>query len=147
MRGLPGLLLWMAVTVAEAAALVDGEGVARRGDAAKAPIVDARDISERSLFPVPGALGYEPGLRIAEKVIVVIGDRDEEALAAARALEQRHPGLTALALKGGYETLRGLRPAARLPPRVEGAMPSNFTIPSDTCQTGAALHTFGEEQE
>jgi hypothetical protein len=137
----------MVAATAQAAVLVDAEAARKKVEVKTVRVIDARDTSELSMFPIPGAIAYERMLQVADKVVLVIADEDRDALAAARELGQRHPGLTAVALQDGYETLRRLRPEAKLPAHLDGAMPSNFTIPSDTCETGPALQTYGGDEQ
>jgi len=143
----PSISLMLMATLisfpAAGAELVDGAELNKRiFDITRAPVVDARDTADRSMLPVPGALVYQRNMPLDAVQVIVIADTDSDALVAAEQLESMHSRLKSYALSGGYDTLRLLLPDAKLPARADSIMPPVFTIPSDTCQTGPALHIY-----
>jgi rhodanese-related sulfurtransferase len=132
-----------AATVAEE--VVDAAALARLEGAAGWPVVDVRDLSERSREPIPGALEFGPELSVAGPVLVVASEESIAQLTAV-AIESRLPSAEAYAVSGGVDTLRAIR--SDLLPSPDGSnMPGTFTIPSDTCQVGEPLHTFSDENK
>lgn len=107
-------------------------------------VVDVRDLADRSRSPIPGALDSDPELTLTGPVLVV-GSEDRVARLTAAELESRFDGVQAYAVEGGGDTLRAIR-VELLPSFSAGSMPGTFTIPSDTCQPGAPLHTFSDEE-
>lgn len=134
-------LLSLVPMVAQAAVVMDAAAFKADADLITAKVVDARGAADASQFPVAGALPYSPGVRVFEERVVVIGDDLRGALAAAREFEKANPGLAVVVLKGGYDALREARPNSKLRDSNMALVPT-FTIPSDTCQMGKALHTF-----
>lgn len=127
--------------VAQAAVVMDASELKNDTGLLAAKVVDARGAADASQLPVAGSLPYSPGVRVFEERVVVIGDDVQGALTAAQELEKASPGLAAVVLKGGYEALREARPKSKLRDSSVALLPT-FTIPSDTCQMGKALHTF-----
>jgi hypothetical protein len=113
--------------------------------AADWPVVDGRDLAERSQQAIAGALPFDAELRLDAAHVLVLAEDDAAARVLARVVEARFPGTTAVAVAGGAPTLRGVRRAAAAA-FVDG-MPRNFTIPSDTCQPGEPLHIFTDGEE
>lgn len=139
------LLFTMSLVGAVAAVeVVDAESLARLEGAAGWPVVDVRELAERSREPIPGALELGPELQVTGPVLVIASE-DSIAQLTAVAIESRLRGAQAYAVSGGIDTLRRIRPD--LLPTLEGSMPGTFTIPSDTCQPGEPLHTFSEEKK
>lgn len=129
---------------AHAVELVDADGLAGLEGANEWPVVDARDLFDQSRNPIPGAIAYERGITLSGPVLVVASD-PRNAREAAEELEGRLEGVEAHAVLGGTEDLRRIR--SDLSPETVGNtnMPSSYTIPSDTCQPGPALHTFSDQ--
>lgn len=142
------MLLLCTMFVAAAACaetVVDAEALSKLEGAAGWPVVDVRDLAERSREPIPGALEFGPELNLSGPVLVIASE-DSIAQLTAVAIESRLRSAQAYAVAGGIETLRTIR--SDLLPSVGGSnMPGTFTIPSDTCQPGEPLHTFSEEKK
>jgi rhodanese-related sulfurtransferase len=136
--------MWLC-TIAVAEEVVDAASLAKLEGAAGWPVVDIRELSERSREPIPGALEFGPELNVSGPVLV-LASADSIAQLTAVAIESRLPRAQAYAISGGIDTLRVIRPDL-LPAMGGGNMPGTFTIPSDTCQPGPALHTFTEEKK
>jgi len=136
--------LWL-VGVAAAEEVVDAEALAKLEGAAGWPVVDVRELAERSREPIPGALEFGPELEVSGPVLVVASEESIARLTAV-AIESRLRSAQAYVVAGGIETLRTIRPDL-LPSVGDSNMPGTFTIPSDTCQPGPALHTFSEEKK
>jgi len=140
-------------TGAGAETLVDAQGLAAMEGLATWPIVDARDLSERSQQPIPGTLEFGPEFEVPAKLLVsgkllVIGPDTATARRVAKQIEGRIPGITALVPEGGLEMLRGVRPdLGGMSSSVGGRwVPSTFTIPRDTCQPGTPAHVFSDQK-
>lgn len=136
--------LWLAGAAA-AEEVVGAEALAKLEGAAGWPVVDVRDLAERSREPIPGALEFGPELEVSGPVLVVASEESIARLTAV-AIESRLRSAEAYVVAGGIETLRTIRPDL-LPSMGDSNMPGTFTIPSDTCQPGPALHTFSEEKK
>lgn len=136
------LLCFTASALAET--VVDAGALAQLDGAAAWPVVDVRDLSDRSRKPIPGALEFGPELDVAGPVLVVAGE-DQVAQLTAVAIEARLRGAEAFAVAGGLESLQTIRPDL-LRDSGGGNMPGTFTIPSDTCQPGEPLHTYSDEK-
>lgn len=106
-------------------------------------VIDARSEDSQREHPLAEALRYRPGLQIVPTAaIVVVADRDQEALRIAAVLLKAHPGKTIYAVKGGvaaWETVlksQSATPSSQAP----GARPGiSFVIPHNTCETGTPL--------
>lgn len=143
------MLIALTLGMAEAPAetLLDTQAIASAQGIAAWPLVDGRDLAERSRQPIPGAL--DPGAAVAlSGPVLVIGSDPESARRAALELEQRLPGLTAYVPAGGLDDLRSVRPelGSLAPQEAAGAMPGTFTIPRDTCQPGQPAHVFTDQK-
>lgn len=136
--------LWLA-TVATAEEVVDAKGLAALEGAAGWPVVDVRELADRSREPIPGALEFGPELDVSGPVLVVASE-DSIAQLTAVAIESRLSSVVAYVVSGGIDTLRSIRPDL-LQSFGGSNMPGTFTIPSDTCQPGKPLHTFTEEKK
>lgn len=126
-----------AETLADADMLLTVQGVVDM------PLVDARDLSERSLNPIPGSLDYSAELLVVGKVLLLAPD-EAVAVDIAQAIESRLPNVHIFIIAGGLETLRMVRPDLLPKPGLYN-MPKTFTIPSNTCESGPALHVFGDD--
>ncbi len=127
---------------AVAETLVGGAELVKLKDAAAWPVVDARELADRSRAPVPGALDERTELELSGSILV-IASSDDEAQTSAVALERRYPGVKAYAVLGGIESLKLIRQDL-LQTLGDDNMPSTYNIPSDTCETGEPLQTFGD---
>lgn len=139
--------LALAATTASADTLLDAQALGATQGIATWPLVDARELSERSRQPIPGALDSGAELTLSGPVLI-IGSDPESARRIAQELETRLPGLTAYVPAGGIDDLRALRPelGGMAPSGELGAMPGTFTIPRDTCQPGQPAHVFTDEK-
>lgn len=127
---------------AVAETLVDGVELSKLEGAAEWPVVDARELAERSRAPIPGALDESTQLELSGSILV-IASSDDEAQISAVAIERRHPGVKAYAVLGGIESLKRIRQDL-LQTLDDDNMPSTYNIPSDTCEQGEPLQTFGD---
>lgn len=106
-------------------------------------VVDARAAIKRKLYPVASAVVYSTNIKPkAGAYAVVIGDSDRQSLKTAQTIASRS-GEDAYAVKGGYaawqHVVLGGGGSSSVP---NGAMPQRFIIPSNTCETGPALHEY-----
>lgn len=106
-------------------------------------VIDAREEGRRKQQPIPFAVIYKESVKLKPGgFAVVVGDNDQQALEAAQAIAKRS-GQDVFAVKGGYATLKQVQSGGREPPAgPETIMPQNFTIPSNTCEQGQALHEY-----
>lgn len=106
-------------------------------------VIDAREEGRRKQQPIPFAVIYNEGVKPKPGgYAVVVGDNDPQALAAAQAVSKKS-GQDVYAVKGGYASWKqvwsGGKESSATP---ETPMPQNFTIPSNTCEQGQALHEY-----
>lgn len=136
--------LWLA-TVVTAEEVVDAKALAALDGAAGWPVVDVRELADRSREPIPGALEFGPELKVTGPVLVVASE-DSIAQLTAVAIESQLRSAMAYVVSGGIDTLRLIRPEL-LQSLGDSNMPGTFNIPRDTCQPGKPLHTFSEEKK
>jgi len=139
------LLMINFISVAYAEALVDANALKKIEGVENWPVVDVRELSERSQSPIPGALDFDPELNVEGKVLVVASD-NATGLLVARAIESRLRTAEVFIVDGGLKTLRTILTELR-PSTDEFVLPGTFTIPSDTCEPGKPLHIFSDEEE
>jgi len=106
-------------------------------------VIDARSEEQQLKAPLADALRYRPGLQIIPTAsVVVVADRDADAMSAGAALAKQHPGKAIYAVRGGVATwesvLKSLAKvtASQAPGMSKGI---SFVIPHNTCETGAPL--------
>ncbi|TRZ55924.1 MAG: hypothetical protein D4S02_16790 [Rhodocyclaceae bacterium] len=106
-------------------------------------VIDGRSAASRKQRPLADALVYRPDSRIKPTAaVVVIADRDVDAIKIAEALAQKHPGKQIIAVKGGINTWQDASRAAALLAmgiRTPGGNALSFIIPSNTCEQGKPL--------
>lgn len=111
-------------------------------------VVDGRSAASRQQDVMENALVYRADLKIVPSAsVVVIADRDQDALGIARALARKHPGKAMLAVKGGLATWKAvtLSLLSRREGGAEGLM--NFVIPANTCEQGKPLQTLRPDRK
>lgn len=106
-------------------------------------VIDGRSAASRKRRRLADALVYRADLRILPTAsVVVIADRDADAIKIGEALANQHPGKPIIALKGGIKTWQEASNAAALlalgiqPPSGKAM---SFVIPSNTCEQGQPL--------
>lgn len=106
-------------------------------------VIDARSEDSQRQHPLTDALRYRPNLQIVPTAaIVVVADRDQEALRIAALLLKAHPGKTIYAVKGGVSVWESVLKAqitaqsSRVPAERSGI---SFVIPHNTCEVGTPL--------
>lgn len=106
-------------------------------------VIDARSEDSQLKSPLADALRYRIGLQIVPTAaVVVVADRDPEALRIGAILQKAHPGKTIYAVKGGVPVweavLKTLSAGTSSAPH--SARPGiSFVIPHNTCETGTPL--------
>lgn len=137
--------LW-SVLPAGAASVIPGERAAEMlRERPNTPIVDARSVVARSMSPIRGALAIDDSVVLeAGTTALLVGNDERQAMEAAARVETAHPGVKVLVVEGGDQSLRGVVGGVSVRTGNSG-LPTNFIIPSDTCQTGPALHVFGQD--
>jgi hypothetical protein len=142
MRGLALVLFSSLACNAFAETLIDAEGLVKLKGAAQWPVVDVRELSERSRAPIPGSFDESAALELTGPILVIASSDDEVQISAVD-LERRLAGVKAYAVLGGVESLKRIRQDL-LQSQGDENMPSTYNIPSDTCQPGEPLQTFGK---
>ncbi|MDD5404256.1 MAG: rhodanese-like domain-containing protein [Sulfuricella sp.] len=106
-------------------------------------VIDAREEGHRKQQPIPFAVIYNESIKPkAGGFAVVVGDNDRQALAAAQVIVKRS-GQDVFAVKGGYAAWKRAQSGGKAPSgEPDTIMPQNFTIPSNTCEPGEALHEY-----
>lgn len=107
-------------------------------------VVDGRSADNQRKQPLADAVRYRAGLQIVPTAaVIVVADRDQEAMNIGAALAKQHPGKVIYAVKGGVvaweSALKSLTSMSSS--KVPGAPPSgiSFVIPHNTCETGTPL--------
>lgn len=135
---------WSASAWAAGAALLDGVQLAEvlKKDQ-PCCVIDARSEGRRKQQPIPFALIYNEGVKPRPGgYAVVVGDNDPQALAAAQAVSKKS-GQNVYAVKGGYAAWRRVQAGGgKYSVGTENVSPQRFTIPSNTCEQGKALHEY-----
>lgn len=106
-------------------------------------VIDARSAESQRKHPLADALRYRPDLSIIPTAsVIVVADRDRDAMKVGMALAGQHPGKTIYAVKGGVvawesvlKSLSGVS-SSRAPGMAPGI---SFVIPHNTCETGTPL--------
>ncbi|RZI40416.1 rhodanese-like domain-containing protein [Herbaspirillum sp. HC18] len=106
-------------------------------------VIDARSEAKRKQFPVAFSIVYSTSIQPkAGGYALVIGDSDDQALEAAKAISRRS-GEDVHAVKGGYAAWQRLQSGGGTTDRAPAtSMPQQFTIPSNTCEQGTALQEY-----
>ena len=125
------------------AALFDG---AQLGETMKSGgfccVIDAREEGRRKQRPIPFAVTYQDGLKLAPGgFAVVVADDDTKALTIAEALAAQ-AGKPVYAVKGGYDVWRQTPEGLARASTAQISTPRNFVIPSNTCTQGQPLQEF-----
>lgn len=118
---------------------------------AKGPccVIDGRGAASRKREPLDNALPWHAELKInPTATVVVVADRDQDALGIARALAQIHPGKAILAVKGGVATWKAATFALLAGSSSGGAGGLvNFVIPANTCEQGKPLQELRPDRK
>lgn len=106
-------------------------------------VIDARSEGRRKQQPIPFAVIYREGVKPKPGgYAVVVGDNDPRALEAAQAVSKKS-GQDVYAVKGGYDTWKRVQGDGDKSSAGTGVVaPQRFTIPSNTCEQGKALHEY-----
>lgn len=109
-------------------------------------VIDARGEEQQRKAPMADALRYRPGLQIIPTAsVIVVADRDQDAMSVGVALAKQHPGKAIYAVKGGVATWEVVVKAlakvtsSQAPGMSKGI---SFVIPHNTCETGTPLQTL-----
>lgn len=105
-------------------------------------VIDGRAAANREREPLKNALPWRSDLKInPTATVVVVADRDQDALGIANALARRHPGKPIYAVKGGQATWKATTLALLVAAGLDQAMsgPVTFVIPANTCEQGKPL--------
>lgn len=136
-------LAWATSALAAARLLAADELIRALKSAPPCCVVDARSADQQRKHPLAEALPYRADMTIIPTAsVIVVADRDQDALAIAKALAKKHPGKVIYAVKGGVaawaSVLKSLSDsAASAAPGAPAGI--NFVIPHNTCETGQPL--------
>jgi len=119
---------------------------------AKGPccVIDGRSAANRKRDEMKDALPWRADLKINPAAsVVVIADRDQDALGIAQALGRKHPGKSILAVKGGLATWKATSLALLAAAGMDAAMsgPVSFVIPANTCEQGKPLQELRPDKK
>ncbi|MDP1610425.1 MAG: hypothetical protein Q8M11_05175 [Sulfuritalea sp.] len=112
-------------------------------------VIDGRRAESRRREILKDALPWRSSLKINPTAsVVVVADRDQDALGIARTLARKHPGKTILAVKGGVATWKSAS-FALLAASAEGGAGGlvNFVIPANTCEQGKPLQELRPDKK
>jgi len=118
---------------------------------AKGPccVIDGRAADQRKRELLDNALPWHARLEIKPTAtVVVVADRDQEALGIARTLASKYPGKPILAVKGGVATWKSASFAMLAASATGGAGGLvNFVIPANTCEQGKPLQELRPDKK
>ncbi|MBI5107821.1 MAG: hypothetical protein HZA62_03665 [Rhodocyclales bacterium] len=119
--------------------------------AARSPccVIDGRGAASRQRDALDNAVLWRSTLEITPTAtVIVVADRDQDALAIARTLERKYPGKPILAVKGGVATWKATTFAlfARSADGGAGGLVS-FVIPANTCEHGKPLQELRPDRK
>lgn len=112
-------------------------------------VIDGRSSERRKQEPLADALAWRADLIIVPTAtVVVLADRDQDALAIGRALEKKHPGKPVIVVKGGLPTWKSANLALMAAAGFDSASgaPLGFVIPSNTCEQGKPLQELRSDK-
>lgn len=112
-------------------------------------VIDGRSAENRKRETLENALPWRADLKInPTATVVVVADRDPNALGIARTLERKHPGKVILAVKGGVATWKAASFALLAASATGGAGGLvNFVIPANTCEQGKPLQELRPDRK
>ena len=113
-------------------------------------VIDGRSAASRKDQVLQNALPWRADLKIIPTAtVVVIADRDQDALGIARALGRKHPDKLILAVKGGLATWKAASLALLAAAGMDAAMggPITFVIPANTCEQGKPLQELRSDKK
>lgn len=119
--------------------------------AAKPPccVIDGRAAASRKREALADALTWRSTLVIdPTATVVVVADRDQDALGIARALERKHPDKPIFAVKGGVAAWKSAS-FALLAASTDGGAGGlvSFVIPANTCEHGKPLQVLRPDKK
>lgn len=147
-RSLSALFVaWFCAAAAHAAVALRDAAELSQALKSDAPccVIDARSAGQQRKHPLPDALRYRQDLSIIPSAsVIVLADRDQDALKLATRLAQQYPGNMIYAVKGGLaawqSVLKTLAEASSS--KVPGAAGISFVIPHNTCESGTPLQVL-----
>lgn len=113
-------------------------------------IIDGRAAASRKREALDNALIWRSDLTInPTATVVVIADRDQDALGIANALGRKHPGKPVFAVKGGLPTWKATTLSLLAAAGMDAAMsgPVTFVIPANTCEQGTPLQELRPDKK
>jgi len=124
--------------------LLDIDNIINYTDIQNWPLVDVRELSERSQSPIPGSLELSSELNIKGNILLVASDNNS-AIKIARKIEKEHTDTEVFVLDQGYKTLRLIHPEL-MPEKTIFSMPGTFNIPRNTCKQGNPIQVYSDKK-
>lgn len=113
-------------------------------------VIDGRAAASRNREALENALPWRSDLTInPTATMVVIADRDQDALGIAKVLGRKHPGKPIFAVKGGLTTWKATTLSLLAAAGMDAAMsgPVTFVIPANTCEQGTPLQELRPDKK
>lgn len=113
-------------------------------------VIDGRAAASRKREALKDALPWRSNLTInPTATVVVIADRDQDALGIADVLGRKHPGKPVFAVKGGLPTWKATTLSLLAAAGMDAAMngPVTFVIPANTCEQGTPLQELRPDKK
>jgi len=113
-------------------------------------VIDGRGAASRKRDRLENALLWRDDLTInPTATVVVIADRDQDALGIAEVLARKHPGKPIFAVKGGLATWKAASLSLLMAAGMDTAMsgPVSFVIPANTCEQGKPLQELRPDKK
>ena len=113
-------------------------------------VIDGRAATNRKRDALGNALPWRSSLKInPTATVIVLADRDQDALGIARALVRKHPGKPIFAVKGGLPTWKAVTLSLLSADGMDAAMggPVTFVIPANTCEQGTPLQELRPDKK
>ena len=145
-------IIWLAAAgAADAQASLKDKTQLVTALSAKPPccVIDGRSAASRKREVLDNALPWRSDLEIKPTAtVIVVADRDQDALAIARALERKYPGKPIFAVKGGVAAWKATTFALLAGSATGGAGGLvNFVIPANTCEQGKPLQELRPDRK
>jgi hypothetical protein len=113
-------------------------------------VIDGRSDTNRKREALKDALPWRSDLMInPTATVIVVADRDQEALRIANDLGRRHPGKPILAVKGGLGVWKAVSFSLLMNAGLDGpsGAPASFVIPANTCEQGTPLQELRSDKK
>lgn len=113
-------------------------------------VIDGRSAASRKREALKDALPWRSDLMInPTATVIVVADRDRDALAIAEDLGRQHPGKPIFAVKGGLGVWKAVSFSLLINAGLDGpsGAPASFVIPANTCEQGTPLQELRSDKK